>query len=700
MNFKRIVILVLLFFSITMVIGQDIGNLPEILEYIAQNTDEEVDFSDLINEIEILHRNPVYINSDDVYRLRDIYLLNDFRINNLRSYRIEYGNILSIYELQAIEGFDKRSIQLIAPFITMKKPEKTPDISGNKLIKYSKNDLFIRFSTLLEKQSGYIRNDSIWLQSPNKFYIGNPQKYYLKYNYNYKNNIRLGFVAEKDPGEIFLGSHLPDSLKNLINDKLKPGFDFYSVYFYLHKFNKIESFVVGDYSLNFGQGLTLWSGFSFSKSPEAVFVKKFPTGIKPSTSVSENLSFRGTAATIKTRHFSISGFFSKNKIDGNVVLFDTLEGKAVEVSSLQNTGYHRTVGELEDKNTVERIFAGGHISFRNKRLQIGATAHKTFLSARLEPSMHLYNQFDFRGKEILNAGLDFNLLLRHFNFFGEAAMSDNGGHAFLLGALINMDSRVQLSVLYRDYQKNYQNLYSNAFGENSENQDEVGIYTGIHSKLSKWLTLSAYCDLFKFPWLKYRVDAPSEGSEFFLQAEITPGDNVMMYIRYKQKQKPVNSSSKEFIPQIIHYTKNTWRFHIDYMISEQIKMRDRVEISEYFESPEDKNHGYLLYHDIIYSDLKDRLKLYFRYALFDTDDYDTRIYTYENDVLYAFSIPSFFNKGTRMYFMAKYALSPDLDIWLKLSRTAYTNQTSIGTGKAEIKGNKKSEVKLQLRVKF
>ncbi|WP_235972664.1 hypothetical protein [Pedobacter ghigonis] len=56
--------------------------------------------------------------------------------------------------------------------------------------------------------------------------------------------------------------------------------------------------MAGDYTLQFGQGLTLWSGFSFDKGPDVTSVAKKDLGLRPYTSTNEYSFFRGAAATI------------------------------------------------------------------------------------------------------------------------------------------------------------------------------------------------------------------------------------------------------------------------------------------------------------------------------------------------------------------------------------------------------------------
>ena len=114
----------------------------------------------------------------------------------------------------------------------------------------------------------------------------------------------------------------------------------------------------------------------------------------------------------------------------------------------------------------------------------------------------------------------------------------------------------------------------------------------------------------------------------------------------------------------------------------------------------ENSNGFLIYQDVLYRPDDKPFDITLRYALFDTDDYDARIYAYENDVLYAFSIPGYYYNGSRFYILLKWEILDNLDFWLRFSQTFFNNQSTIGSGLDEIEGNARSEIKVQLRLKF
>lgn len=95
-----------------------------------------------------------------------------------------------------------------------------------------------------------------------------------------------------------------------------------------------------------------------------------------------------------------------------------------------------------------------------------------------------------------------------------------------------------------------------------------------------------------------------------------------------------------------------------------------------------------------------KLGVNLRLQYFETGGYNSRIYVYETDVLYGYSIPAFSGTGFRQYFNLSYDVSKRLTAWLRWAQTAYKNQSFIGSGLEQIRGNKRTEVKMQVRYLF
>jgi len=262
--------------------------------------------------------------------------------------------------------------------------------------------------------------------------------------------------------------------------------------------------------------------------------------IRPNTSANENLFLRGSAVTTGFKNFSLTAFYSNKYVDANLGDYEALDQETAFVTSLQETGYHRTNAEIEDKHAIRETLYGGHIEWSKNAFRVGATAFKSMLDKPLEASTQLYQKYNFSGKENLNFGVDYNFIVSRFNFFGEVAGSKNGGKAWLAGFSANLHPQLSLSVFYRDFGQKYQNLYSNAIGESSTNQNEKGLYSGFRYALHKNWTLTGYADFFAFPWVSYRADFPAKGEEYLGQLEYRLSREVSMYFRYRTDRKQTN----------------------------------------------------------------------------------------------------------------------------------------------------------------
>jgi len=676
-------------------------NIKQLIENLTEQSETEYDYSDLLDEFIFLQENPVNINSEESQKLVELFLLDELQYQNIRQYIDSNGLMVSPQELLLVDGISYETINNILPFIKAEQPVKVNYVSPRKIFKYGRHQAFLRYQRVLQNTEGYInRTDSVWENKPNSKYLGNADKYYLKYQYRYSDIFSAGLVAEKDAGEIFFENINNHVLDSLIGDKLNKGFDFYTGHVFIQKQGIIKQAVVGDYHILFGQGLNMWSALSFGKSSSSINIRKFERGIKPNTSTDENKFLRGGAVQLGTTKFRFTAFYSKKKQDATD--FAQAEDQETQyLQSLNGTGYHRTVNELLKKNNLEVELYGGRVSYAGKRFKIGFTASQNQLNKSVAELIAPYQHFNFTGNTNTVMGGDFIFLINKYSVFGEFSQQLNGGWALLSGINAPLNNRVALAILYRNYQKNYNNLFGAAFGENSRNNNEEGIYTGLRFQISKRLQLNTYVDIFRFPWLKYRVDKPSVGQEYLASLDYELSRKVQMQFRTRYKKKEINFYYPDFDNnQTENYQKYSFRYHISYQLHPQFRLKNRIEYQIYETLSSGKKSGFLIYQDIQFISKNEKLTIYGRYALFDVQDYDARLYAYENDLLYVFSIPALYEQGSRAYLLFNYKLSSTFHFWFKIAHTWYTNIDQIGSGLNQIDGNQKTEIRAQLRIKI
>lgn len=149
--------------------------------------------------------NPVNINqSEDQQKLAGLMLLDDIRLAFLKEYIHSFGEIRSIYELQYVNGFDRKLAYALEPLIRFEESREKSMLTPAKMIKYGRHQLIMRYGRVLQKASGYKPlPDTQWIEKPNSKYLGNPDKLYLRYQYKLPQKIKLSLLAEKDAGEDF-----------------------------------------------------------------------------------------------------------------------------------------------------------------------------------------------------------------------------------------------------------------------------------------------------------------------------------------------------------------------------------------------------------------------------------------------------------------------------------------------------------------
>ena len=687
--------------------------LIEQVERLAEDSDEDADYEDLLESYIFLSENPVNLNSEETMRLVELHLLSVFQYEELQKYRRYYGDFMFLDELEMVEGMDEQTMAIIRPVVCIGQDNSKDKITLNKMARYGKHQLVGRYEQILEQQQGYLPvDDSALLVKPNSRYLGSPQKYQLRYTYNYRNRIRAGFTLEKDAGELFFTDKISDTIQKLLGSQYHRGFDFAGFHLYVKDLGFVKAAVLGDYQLSFGQGLTLWSGMSFGKAGAGSSVMKQGRGITPKGSASEYAFMRGAAVTLGKGPFSGTVFYSNRLVDANVSVADTLENEAEFVSSLQETGYHRTIGELQDRHAIRQQVVGGHLAYAIAHFEVGYSLHHTWLNVPLELRPSHYNQFYFQGSQLTNQGIDFKYVKGKYAIFGEMAMSYNPGteapepvkgptipktdYAGLIGLTVKPAGYLNFTVMYRDYDKAYQNLYSNAFGEGSRNQGQRGIYLGVEAAPAPYWNLLAYIDQFQFTWLTSQVNAPSRGHDYYLRISHSFNRSTNAYLQVRSKTKMKNSTDGQvFTHYPIIYTKNSVRFNINYKIGRDFTASNKAEYAHYHNDDGSNEHGYFLCQDIAYKPESKPYSLTFRYALFDAKDYNARIYAYESDVLYSFSVPALYGKGMRVYPLGKVKLFNALTLYARIGRTIYSDRDEIGSGLTLIEGNHKTDLKVE-----
>lgn len=650
--------------------------IEQIMESIAQNLSEDHDYSEITERLNHYRRTPLDLNRAGREQLQELFFISPVQVNAILNHREKNGLFINVLELQSVPGIDPQTVRWLLNFIVVLHPGELKSLSMKNLMMKAEHDLMLRFGQVLEKQSGYYSSNL----AKDRTYAGSAMRMFTRYRYNYSNVIFASINLEKDAGEPLVFSN-----------RLK-AFDFYSANITYKGNGIIRKLIVGDYALQFGQGLSLWAGAGFGKGANLTAIAKQDIGLRPYSSVNEALFMRGLSATFSLKKILFTPFYSGRRIDAG------MSESNLEISSMQVSGLHRTKSEILNKNAASQRVYGANAQYNNSDFSAGVTGYHTRFSKPFAEAKSLYQLYNFKGTDLSNIALNYSYNFKNSYVFGEAAHSLNSGFAFLNGLISSLAPRVSLVLLYRNYARNYHSFFNQAFAESSNSVNERGFYSGLSIKFNREWELFTYSDFFRFPWLKFRVDGPSSGYELFAQISYTPSKLFKLYGRFRQQIKEENPEDSGSGLDVVD--KQDFRVELNYKISNAFSLRNRAEIVSYQKGILKPEFGFLSFQDIIYDPMGSKLSGNIRFAIFETSGFNSRIYSFENDVLYAYSVPAYQGKGIRFYINGRYTVSHGVDLWLRYALISYDNQDEIGSGGDLINGNKRSDIRLQLRLQF
>lgn len=442
----------------------------------------------------------------------------------------------------------------------------------------------------------------------------------LKYKFNYQNRVQFGVAVRRETG-------VP--AKDMV----------YGAYLQLTDVAPhLHTIVAGNYQAAFGQGLVLNTGFHMGKSGYVLSAGNAPEGLKKYSSASR-ASLHGVGTTLE---------------------FGDITRLKTEVSALY--GLSRS-NDSAWKHTI-----GANLTFKHRRMKVGLTAVENLYtdSLRYYYETAAYNQNYFRGNRQAVLGLNFRYNHGWFDLFGEVATAQNKkwGYGAEVGCRFLPVSDIGLILLCRYYSPTFDNTLGYGFSETSRINDEHGIYLGAEIKRLKNWRFELYGDAFYFSGIKYGINyAPSYGYDAMGLAEWFPQQPYNMSWRFRAREKG-----------------NKSQYSLRYQFNWQLggwKLRTQADGNIANDTTNTLTYGISIHQDVEYQFAKVPIVLQLRLQGFDVEKWDNRIYTYENDVLYAFSIPSTYGVGGRFYLNFRWHIIPQLALYLRVSETIYSKSWAL-----------------------
>jgi len=591
------------------------------------------------------------INSITEVELLGLNILTPQQIINFIIYRKTLGSFISLFELQAVPGWD---IETIKAVINKLKIKNSTEIIKPfpKILRDGKNLILFRtggksFDTLV---NGVMKGRNN---------MANQYKQLIKYSLDVSERIKCGITIEKDAGEKNIADHLSGYL-NFSSKRI------------------LKDIFIGDYTVNIGQGLIQWQGYSMGPSNQLSSGFRQGPLIRPHRGTDENKFHRGVAFVFQKKAITLSLLGSNQHVDANIMLDTATNQKTI--SSFLVSGLHISNSEIDNKKTAGKKTIGGSLKFKNKKISLGFNHLSIFFDIPIQKRNEPYNYFSMKGNTYKNTSIDFSTNIASGFLFGEAAVDGKLNSGFIVGMLKSIDTRLDVAFIYRNISKEYRSFQSNAFTQNTDANNEQGRFVNVNFRINSKTKIEVFSDRYINTWPQYYNDGVRRGNITSIQYSWDPSKKTGLYVRLQSKEKNNNARLDNNKTNLLGIERiSNCRIHFSFSPHNSLIVRHRTELSLFSGEFQHTERGFLSFIELIYKPMLKAYSISARISAIETGGYNSRIYAYERDMLYYYAIPSLYNVGYRNYILLNYKISNHLQIWLKWIQAKQNMNSSLST---------------------
>lgn len=629
----------------------------EHLEELLENAPEE--YEEALAELQRYADRPINLNTACAEDLQRLGILDAWQIKALLHYRDSYGKIVRLEELtENVKGFDARTLRTLAPFVCLDGAESQALPPLGKIISKGKHQFMARYGRSLKSPKAFDEHK----------YAGTPDQAYLRYQFDFKNRIQVGFAAKQGAGEAFTHQ----------------GFDFYSGYLSLKSFGALKNLTIGNYKADFGFGLNVHSPSGIFGGSQTGVLSGCGQGIRPYASGAEYGFLQGVALQCQLpSSWQASLFYSFDRHDAGLRQDSLVEATDFWdcIQSFPETGYHRTPNEIKGKDAVSRQVFGLAVEKDLASARVGFLASGYQLGGVYTPEHRMENGLYSQVKPARggNFSVYYQWLFRHFHLYGEAALSHTAQVAVRQGLQYKPAETFAFDIRYTWQSAGYHAAYA-AVGNKRPPRPA---FSGTEKHEFAWQGKVLLPADFRLEFSgKESIEKKDAGmpvhSEVFTGSLYYEPRRFTAYLRFRfDRTKTRNGHSL--------------RLNTLYQAPNGFFTESRLELRDF-------SKGILLLQDAGYSAPQGGFRIRLRLALFHTESYDSRIYAYEHDLRYAASSPALYGKGMRFYILISKSFGR-FTAEIKYAHTLMDGVQSIGSGDNTVKGFLKPEIKVQLHLK-
>ena len=616
---------------------------------------------ELLSELE---QHPLNINRATREQLEELPFLSAQQVEAIMAYLWRYGRMESLGELTMIRELDYARRKLLTYFIYVDEAEADNDRqqapSLKNIAQYGHHELIATGRVPFYDRKGDLEG-----------YLGPKYRHWLRYQFTYGEQIKAGLVGAQDAGEPFFAN------------RNSWGYDYYSFYAQLRNVGRIESLVVGKYRVSMGMGLVMNNSFSLGKLATLQNLGRSAYTLRAHSSRSAGSLF-GVASTVDVgRGMKLTAFASYSPADATL----NNDGTA---ATILDTDYHRTETEMGKKHNLHLLKTGGSLRYDAHGLHLGVNTLYTHLDRTLQPKTSaLYRRHYPQGNDFLNLSLDYGYASPRWSLSGETATDRKGHLATVNSVSLRVSDVASVMALQRFYSYAYTSLDAQSFSEGGKVQNESGVYLGWMWQPSPSFRLNAYTDYAYFAWARYQVSQSSYSWDNLLQATWQKrGWTVNGRYRFRLRQK--DGEAKNSLTNLLEHR---GRLGVDYAGPHGLTARlqtDACHVQEVW--------GAMVSGSLSYT--RRWLRLNAGAGYFHTDNYDSRLYLYEQGPLYTYSMTQFYGEGIRYWMMVRAGIGKRLMLTAKIGVTDYFDRAVTGSSYQQVDGSSLTDLDLQVRIKL
>ena len=579
-----------------------------------------------LEELRILESVPLNLNTVTREQLESIPGVTPGEAMAFLEFRSRFGRITSVNQLNGVEGVGEDLLRKVRPYVNVP--------TGRQGI--------LRFFCR------GIRRECPSMPEPDDGAMGSPVSARSGFVIVPAPGISAGALYDRDPGE-----------------KTQDGF--LSGYVEVRDLPFETRLILGDYRVEAGQGLVLWSAAPLRKGMDVVAgVRRSGAGPRPYHSGDEFHFLRGFALDTGLPRLiaplDLTLFLSRRSLAATV-------DNSGKVTSFYEEGLFSTETALRKRNALHEDLLGIRLALRESdRFRAGLT----YVHAVFDRDFTGGQRWDIKDPRIGISGIDMMGTIGPATLFGECAVS-GGSLAFNAGMILEWGRHASVSMMYRGYPADFVSPHAKGFGEGEKTSNERGIYFGWHVPALSWLRIRGFVDTWKSPWRTFFNPLPVSSTELVIGCDVDGprGTKIMLQFRRKDREQTIAALDpfQREVRETVTCRQDRLRLVANIPVGPGVRACTRME----FGSVNDplsgtKERGELVSQEISWSisaDVTATLHL----ALFDADSYDARVFESERDLPGTYSSMALYGKGRRWYLVARGRILRAVQVSLKLAAT-------------------------------